>query len=654
MIHLEKEKSNKKRCVVVMFDTLCRRFLPTYNDDASWVIAPNFQRLAKRCVQFNKCYVGGMACMPARREMHTGRHSFLHRAWGPLEPFDDSMPALLQRERQYDENAKDGPVHTHIVTDHHHYWEDGGATYHQRYSTFEFVRGQEGDKWKGEVLSEDEKAGKNLEIYPHFLNLNPIQIRDQINRKYMPRTADMPQHRTFTLGLEFLEKNVDKDRFYLQIETFDPHEPFFTTSEWKHLYPHKYDGPEWDWPPYRPLLESDEMVNHMRCEFAALITLCDAMLGRVLDFFDRHNMWEDTMLIVNTDHGFLMGEKDWWAKVYNPLFDEIANIPFYVWDPRHYDDEKDANPFQVNNSIGKNLQCDCLVQSSSDIPATVMGYFGAKRPRCMTGTDLGDLLAHIYQQGKLLAESKQNIISNIPQSLHPHPHGGIFGYFGCQVNYITPDGKYVYMRGCAENINNGPQFEYTLMPTRMASFFNRKELSNWTESGGGGKNPETDIYKDIFAFTKGYKVMKVPTEVWLESSFLYNNFGSYKKGEREIPSSSTLLFDMENDPWQDHPLNDPGVELEMLKKLYFMLQIHDAPLFQYKRLGLPLPHPRGTVNGDPIDLSNCTFINTERGQRFVRQGGRGNAYYSKTMTGLWKIKIAKYGQKFMKEQLAKI
>ena len=65
MIHLEKEKSNKKRCVVVMFDTLCRRFLPTYNDDASWVIAPNFQRLAKRCVQFNKCYVGGMACMPA-------------------------------------------------------------------------------------------------------------------------------------------------------------------------------------------------------------------------------------------------------------------------------------------------------------------------------------------------------------------------------------------------------------------------------------------------------------------------------------------------------------------------------------------------------------------------------------------------------------
>ena len=34
--------------------------------------------------------------------------------------------------------------------------------------------------------------------------------------------------------------------------------------------------------------------------------MCDAMLGRVLDTFDKYNMWEDTMLIVNTDHGFMM------------------------------------------------------------------------------------------------------------------------------------------------------------------------------------------------------------------------------------------------------------------------------------------------------------------------------------------------------------
>src|SRR5919206_1023066 len=79
--------------------------------------------------------------MPARRELHTGRYNFLHRSWGPLEPFDDSMPQILG----------EAGIHTHLASDHPHYWEDGGATYHTRYTTWEFFRGQEGDPWKGVV-----------------------------------------------------------------------------------------------------------------------------------------------------------------------------------------------------------------------------------------------------------------------------------------------------------------------------------------------------------------------------------------------------------------------------------------------------------------------------------------------------------------------
>ncbi len=33
--------------------------------------------------------------------------------------------------------------------------------------------------------------------------------------------------------------------------------------------------------------------------YASLLTMCDAMLGRVLDLFDKHDLWKDTMLIVN-------------------------------------------------------------------------------------------------------------------------------------------------------------------------------------------------------------------------------------------------------------------------------------------------------------------------------------------------------------------
>jgi len=104
------------RAIIVMFDSLNRHMLSPYAD--TFVQAPNFERLAERTVMFDHFYAGSMPCMPARREMHSGRYNFLHRGWGPLEPFDDSMPELL----------RDSGVHTHLVTDHQHYWEAPAAS----------------------------------------------------------------------------------------------------------------------------------------------------------------------------------------------------------------------------------------------------------------------------------------------------------------------------------------------------------------------------------------------------------------------------------------------------------------------------------------------------------------------------------------------
>ena len=127
------------KAIMVMFDSLNRRMLPPYGCD--WVHAPNFQRLAQKTATFDTSYVCSMPCMPARREIHTGRPNFLHRSWGPIEPFDDSMPELLKRHG----------VATHLVSDHYPYWEEGGANYHTRYSNWECARGQEGDPWKGDL-----------------------------------------------------------------------------------------------------------------------------------------------------------------------------------------------------------------------------------------------------------------------------------------------------------------------------------------------------------------------------------------------------------------------------------------------------------------------------------------------------------------------
>ena len=144
------------RAILLLFDSLNRHCLEPYG--CGWTQTPNFSRLAQHSVMFDRCYAGSLPCMPARRELHTGRYNFLHRSWGPIEPFDDSMPELLKKSG----------VYTHLISDHQHYWEDGGATYHTRYNSWECVRGQEGDPWKANVGA--------VELPPHLGQVSPSGI----------------------------------------------------------------------------------------------------------------------------------------------------------------------------------------------------------------------------------------------------------------------------------------------------------------------------------------------------------------------------------------------------------------------------------------------------------------------------------------------
>ena len=393
------------KAIMVMYDSLNREMLEPYGCD--WISTPNFRRLAENAVTFDRNYVASMPCMPARRELHTGRYNFEHRSWGPLEPFDDSMPEIL----------KEHGVYTHLTTDHGHYWEDGGATYHSRYSSFDLNRGQEGDHWK---VNRELIQAVHQSAVPGRVN-----YYDLANREYMDCEEKMPQAQTFSAGLEFIEKHHDEDRWFLQIETFDPHEPFFTQEAYKKAFAHEYEGELGDWPPYYPVTEGEDGVKHMRMEYAALITMCDHYLGKVLDLMDKHDLWKDTMLIVNTDHGFLLGEHGWWSKTVMPVYEEISHTPLFIYDPR------------FPSVCGERR--DMLTQII-DIPATLLEYFGVDLPRDMQGKPLKGAVGH----GEKIRDY------------------ALFGYHEAHCN-IT-DGEWVYMKA---PLPGTKFYEYTLMPTHM-------------------------------------------------------------------------------------------------------------------------------------------------------------------------------------------
>jgi arylsulfatase A-like enzyme len=79
--------------------------------------------------------------------------------------------------------------------------------------------------------------------------------------------------------------------------------------------------------------DSPQEMAELRANYAALVTMCDEYFGRVLDFFDAHDCWRDTALVLTTDHGFLLAEHDWWGKNRMPFFSEVAHIPLIVHHP---------------------------------------------------------------------------------------------------------------------------------------------------------------------------------------------------------------------------------------------------------------------------------------------------------------------------------
>lgn len=428
---------------MVMFDTLTRKYLSNYGND--WVSTPNFDRLREHCTTFNQFYSGSLPCMPARRELHTGKYNFLHRGWGPLEPFDRSVYEIL---------AKNG-IYTHLITDHSHYWEDGGATYHNRYSSWEGFRGQEGDRYVARDVPAD------MPEHTHPLNKQGISVVQHYrNRTRQQTQAEMSSVRTFEAGLNFLGEHRDLDNWFVQIEAFDPHEPFYVPQKFRKMYGLPEDETLF-WPRYGSLpQEYKDDMEYCHKEYAALISMCDESLGKILDFMDENDMWKDTALIVNTDHGFLLGEHEYLGKNFPPCYDELVHLPFFLHVP----------------GLAEGGECDHLC-STVDLAPTLMELYGFD-PSALGETDGRSI--------KAVLEGREQ-----PKD---HVLFGIHGSFTCWT-----DGRYVYMKTGDEDQK---VYEYTMMPTNIRGYFSEVQMRS-VEIANPGR------------FSNGLPVMKMPAMIYM-------------------------------------------------------------------------------------------------------------------------------------------
>jgi arylsulfatase A-like enzyme len=412
------------KTIVILSDSLNRHYLPMYSNE--WVIAPNLARFAERAVIFDNHWIGSAPCMPARRDMLTGRLNFLEREWGGLEPFDIPFPHLLRDQAD---------VFCHMETDHYHYFHVGGENYHMPFNTWALHRGQESDTFVSRVSSPEEPE-----------HLGKWRAQYAKNQLAFKTEADFSTPQTFQGAIDWLKANEGADNYLLWVEVFDPHEPFDCPQEYLDLYGDDWDGPLYNWSGYDKVDEDSEATRHLRKQYAATLTMMDAWFGKLLDELKRQNAFEDTLIIVTTDHGHLLGERGLTGKNAWHCWNELAHIPLMVHLPG------DAHAGEHRAQLTQNI----------DIMPTLCDYYNVPIDHPIHG------------------ESWKPILETKAQARRK---AALYGWYGQTVN--VTDGRYTYFRAPVTE-ENQPLYRYFLTPGSFSfrdvcplSFYDEAQLGLW-------------------------------------------------------------------------------------------------------------------------------------------------------------------------------
>jgi hypothetical protein len=291
------------------------------------------------------------------------------------------------------------------------------------------------------------------------------------------------------------------------------------------MYGDDWDGPEFIWPHYAPDDLDDAARRHIRRQYAACLTMTDRWFGRLLDELERQGCLDDTLVILTTDHGHMLGEHGLLAKNYMHAYDELALIPLLVRLPGG------AQGGSVRSQVTQNI----------DLAPTLLEHFGLGWEDPIHGASWWPVLRDDRAAARDWA---------------------LYGWFGSAVN--VTDGRYTYHR-FPEDLAGQEIYQYTLMPTHIWEPFSTEELA------GAGLSPP-------LAFTKGVPVLKVPVTA---RSPMYANYGP-----GALLESDTRLYDLAADPGQERPLDDPAVEARMVALMRRLMAADHAPPEAFSRLGL--------------------------------------------------------------------
>jgi iduronate 2-sulfatase len=335
---------------------------------------PNIDRLAARGTRFTRAFCNATYCGPSRASMLSGYYPHATGVLGYTSP----RPAIGGRAT-WPQHFKDAGYYTARVGKVFHMGVPGGieeggdgaddpASWTERFNS-------PGPEWKAPG------AGETLEGNPD--GKKPVVGGNTF--VVVEADGDDLAHsdgKTAAKAVELIREHAGKP-FFLAVGFVRPHVPFVAPRKYfepflpydKLTLPPKVAG-DWDDIPqaginYKTSVNMKMDVRRQRKAvggYFASVAYMDAQVGKVLDALERSGQSGNTIVIFTSDHGYHLGEHDFWAKV--SLHDESAKVPLIVHVP------------------GKRPSvCHSLVELI-DLYPTVAGLCGLEVPARLQGKDL--------------------------------------------------------------------------------------------------------------------------------------------------------------------------------------------------------------------------------------------------------------------------
>jgi arylsulfatase A-like enzyme len=368
---------SRMNVVVVIIDTLRKDHVGAYGNN--WIKTPNLDALSNESLRFTRAYPESIPSIPARRGIHTGLRSFPFRGWEKWSEDDVGLRGwqpIPRDQTTLAEILEDEGYNNLFVTDTLHQFRPF-YDMHRGFQVFHFIRGQERDFYRPRTSASQKKIDQILIGGPSAAHAEDIMLQYLANTMGREREEDWFTPQVFMKGMEFLEAAKEDQPFFLMVDNYDPHEPWDPPEKYVSLYDEGYNGPE---PAIASSGPSDWLtereLERMRALYAAEVTMMDTWLGNFLDRMGGLGLFENTLLLLLSDHGHAFGEHGFAGKVPAALYPELTDITFFIRHPG-------------GKSAG---EVSDYYASTHDVAPTVLGSLGVESPSPMEGQDLSVLL----------------------------------------------------------------------------------------------------------------------------------------------------------------------------------------------------------------------------------------------------------------------